>query len=232
MIISQLNAQTPIHEFNFNGNLNCVTNKSKFYGVVSYITDREGKANRAINLKNNSLDAIINDLPLENSPRTVSIWVKFNNITTPNYIWGYGSPQNNGYYGLLQQGTTSQYASLNLASWGAGNDRIITTPISVNTWYNYTTTFDGFTSRIYRNGVLLDSYNNPNRNTLGSIFKIGKINSLISIDADVDDLKIYDVSLSEDQIMELYNTTPILLSNDSIYTNKPQKETSKAVKSL
>ncbi|WP_348813407.1 LamG domain-containing protein [Flavobacterium maritimum] len=221
-------SQTPVQDFNFNGSLVNKTKTATFNGTAKYVVDKTGNPKGAIRLINESLEANIGNLPQGNSPRTVSIWVKFNDITEANYIWGYGSPLNAKYCGLIHQEAYSASSDLCIAGWGASHDLITTATLVENTWYNYTFTYDGNVSSIYRNGILLKSFKGTNRNTLGSVFKIGKANTLISINADIDDLKIYDIALTREQVASLYDLTPILVSNDEIsesdYSNKDKKQ--------
>ncbi|MNF34502.1 hypothetical protein D3C84_153440 [compost metagenome] len=207
-------SQTPIQDFNFNGSLVNKLKTATFNGTVKYVTDKTGNPKGAIRLINEGLEANIGNLPQGNTPRTVSIWIKFNDIKEANYIWGYGSAANAKYCGLLHQGAYSTTSDLCIAGWGPSNDLITTTTLAENTWYNYTFTYDGNISKIYRNGILLKTFKGPNRNTLGSVFKIGKANTLISINADIDDLKIYNIVLTQEQVASLYDSTPILVAND------------------
>jgi hypothetical protein len=213
MFVSYLNvnAQNPIQEFNFNGTLNNANNTTSFMGTDNFVTDRAGVVKGAQRLSNKALEAVIDNLPQENSARTVSIWVKFNDISSANYIWGYGTAYNAQYYGLLQQGTTSSNSDLSLAGWGATNDVIVSTALAKDVWYNYTITYDGKVSKIYRNGQLLKAVNGITRATKGNIFRMGEINITVGINADVDDLKIYDVALTDSQVTALYDSSKPLV---------------------
>jgi len=199
-----INAQTPIQEFNFNGTLNNTANTTSFMGIDNFVADRAGDIKGAQRLTNKALEAVIDNLPQGKSARTISIWVKFNDISNANYIWGYGNAYNAQYCGLLQQGTASSNSDLSLAAWGASNDVIVSTPLEKYVWYNYTITYEGTTSRIYRDGKLLKYLEGMIRSTKGNIFRLGEINTTIGINADVDDLKIYDVALTPEQVSELY----------------------------
>ncbi|MET3027897.1 LamG domain-containing protein [Flavobacterium sp. UW10123] len=199
-----VNAQTPIQEFNFNGTLNNTANTISFIGTNNFVADRAGVVKGAQRLNNKALEAVIDNLPQGKSSRTISIWVKFNDISNPNYVWGYGNPFNAQYCGLLQQGTTSSNSDLSLAAWGASNDVIVSTPLEKNVWYNYAITYEGTTSKIYRDGKLLKYLEGMARSTNGNIFRLGEINTMVGINADIDDLKIYNVALTPDQIRELY----------------------------
>lgn len=208
-----VNAQNTIQEFNFNSTLSNTSNTVSFFGVANYVKDRIGVVNGALRVVNSVLEVTIPNLPLSNSQRTVSIWVKYNDVTTPNYIWGYGSLTNAQYFGLLQQSATNSYSDLNLAGWGPTNDIIVSTTITTGTWYNYTVTYDGLTSRIYRDGELIKSSISPRKLTSSLIFVIGKMGSAVSINADIDDLKIYDVALSKEEVATIYNKGSIVVSN-------------------
>ncbi|SFC79115.1 LamG-like jellyroll fold domain-containing protein [Flavobacterium phragmitis] len=208
LFVSYLNvtAQTPIQEFNFNGTLNNTANTTSFMGIDNFVADRAGEARGAQRLNNKALEAVIDNLPQGKSARTVSIWVKFNDISSANYIWGYGNAYNAQYCGLLQQGTSSSNSDLSLAAWGASNDVIVSTPLEKYVWYNYTITYEGATSRIYRDGKLLKYLEGMTRATNGTIFRLGEINTTIGINADIDDLKIYNVALTPEQVKDLYES--------------------------
>jgi hypothetical protein len=221
VFVFHVSAQTPIQEFNFNGNRSNTQNSNSFLGVAKFVNDRTGLANSAIRVVNSPLEVTMPDLPLSNASRTISIWVKYNDITAANYIWGYGSSYNAQYFGLLQQSTTTSKSDLNLACWGPANDAIVNTSIAINTWYNYTVTYDGLTSKIYRNGELIKSTISPRKLTSGIVFAIGRMGTSISINADIDDLKIYNVALSSEQVAELYNSSSVLAPNDVAVVNSP-----------
>lgn len=199
-----INAQTTIQEFDFNGTLTNTTNDVSFSGNAIFVNDRKGVPNGAIRLTNSYIEAMVLNLPPANSSRTVSIWVKYNDLTKPNYIWGYGSLYYARYFGLLQEIATDSKSDLNLAGCGDENDAIVTTTVTPDTWYNYIVTYDGFTSKIYRNGELIKSSISPRKLTSGIVFSIGKKGASVSINADIDDLKIYDVALSDEEVASLY----------------------------
>ncbi|WP_269222566.1 MULTISPECIES: LamG domain-containing protein [Flavobacterium] len=217
IITFQINAQTkPIEEFNFNGNRSNTENSNSFLGISKFVADRVGNANNAIRIVNSPMEITIPNLPVSNKARSVSVWVKYNDISIPNYIWGYGSSFNAQYFGLVQQSTLTAKSDLNLASWGPANDAIVTTTIAINTWYNYTVTFDGLTSKIYRNGTLIRSSITPRKLTSGNVFTIGKMGTSVSINADIDDLKIYDVALSPEEVLNVYEYSSVLAPNDVV----------------
>lgn len=242
MFVSYLNvnAQNPIQEFNFNATLNNTQNTITFMGTNNFVMDRMGNVNGAQRLHNKALEAVIDDLPQNNSSRSVSIWVKLNDIASANYIWGYGTAYNSQYCGLLQQGTASSNSDLSLAGWGASNDVIVSTQLAKNVWYHYVITYDGSVSKIYRDGVLLKSLTGITRSTKGNIFRLGEINTTVGINADIDDLKIFNVAMTDEQVAALYEESkpvvaivaaqPAKVTKAVAATSKP-KTAAKAVSS-
>lgn len=230
MFVSYLNvnAQNPIQEFNFNETLNNTANTTSFMGTNNFVTDRAGVAKGAQRLTNRALEAVIDDLPQGSNARSVSIWVKFNAITSANYIWGYGTAYSAQYCGLLQQGTTSPNSDLSLAGWGASNDVIVSTPLVKEVWYQYTITYDGKSSKIYRNGELLKSVDGIARSTKGNIFRLGEINTTVGINADIDDLKIYNVALTPEQVTASYDSSKFVIT--AVAAAEPAANTAKTVK--
>ena len=229
MFVSFLSAtaQNPIEEFNFNGTLVNATNTTSFIGTDNFVSDRNGAPNSAQRLVNKGMEAVIPDLPQDNKTRTITIWVKLNDIEKANYIWGYGTAFNAQYCGLLHQGTVSSNSDLSLAGWGASNDIIVSSSLLKNTWYQYSITFDGTVSKIYRDGKLLKSVSGINRSTKGTIFRLGEINTTVGINADIDDLKIYNVAMTGEQVLKEYNSSkPTIVISESV-VSKPEKSSGK-----
>lgn len=202
-----INAQNPVQEFNFNGNLNNGDKTITLLGTPNFVNDRMGTPKAAQRLTNKILQGVVGDLPQDNKPRSISLWIKFNTVASANYIWGYGGAVNTQYFGLLQQNATSGNSDLSLVGWGDTNNIIVSVPLQKEVWYQYNITYDGITSKIYRNGELLKSTDGISRLTKGYILRLGQLNATISINADVDDLKIYNVAMTQEQVMESYNSS-------------------------
>ncbi|MCD9576775.1 LamG domain-containing protein [Flavobacterium soyae] len=209
MFVSFLNAnsQNPVQEFNFNGNLNSADNTISFLGTPVFVNDRMGTAKGALRLSNKAFQAVVGDLPQGNKPRTISIWVKFNAVTAANYVLGYGTAANTQYFGFVQQASAGGNSEVNLAGWGPGNDVAAFVPLSKDIWYMYSITYDGNISKIYRNGELLKAAEGISRSTKGYILSIGKLNAAASINADIDDIKLYTVAMTDEQVMESYTSS-------------------------
>lgn len=209
MFVSFLNtnAQNPVQEFNFNGNLNSADNSISFLGAPVFVNDRMGGPKSALRLTNKSYQAVVGDLPQENKPKTISVWVKFNAINTANYILGYGTAANGQYFGLIQQPAASGSSDLSLVGWGDANNVVVSVPLAKDIWYFYSVTYDGNVSKIYRNGELLKSVEGIQRSAKGYILNIGKLNTSTSINADIDDIRLYSVAMTDEQVREAYNSS-------------------------
>src|SRR6218665_1073581 len=120
MFVSFLNtnAQNPVQELTFNGNLNSAYNTISFLGTPVFVNDRMGAPKSALRLTNKAYQAVVGDLPQDNKPKTFSVWVKFNAVTAANYMFGYGTAVNGQYFGLIQQPTVSGSSDLSLVGWG------------------------------------------------------------------------------------------------------------------
>ncbi|KAF2081825.1 LamG domain-containing protein [Flavobacterium sharifuzzamanii] len=201
------NAQNPVQEFNFNGNLNSADNTISFLGAPVFVNDRMGMPKSALRLTNKAYQAVIGELPQDNKPKTISVWVKFNGINIPNYILGYGAAVNGQYFGLVQQPVSGSNSDLSLVGWGDNNNVIVSVPLVKETWYMYSITYDGNISKIYRNGELLKSMGGIQRSAKGYILNLGKLNTSTSINADIDDLRLYSVAMTDEQVKEAYNSS-------------------------
>ncbi|KAF2334854.1 LamG domain-containing protein [Flavobacterium daemonense] len=198
------NAQNPVQEFNFNGTLSSADNTITLLGAPNFVNDRMGTPKAAQRITNKVLQGVVGDLPQENKPRSISFWVKFNTVASANYIFGYGTAVNGQFFGLLQQPTTSGNSDLSLVGWGDANNLIASVPLQKEVWYQYNITYDGTISKIYRNGELLKSATGIIRATKGYILRLGQINTTTVLNADIDDLKIYNVAMTDEQVKDAF----------------------------
>lgn len=201
------NAQNPVQEFYFNGNLNSADNSISFLGTPLFVNDRMGSPKSALRLTNKTYQAVVGELPQDNKPKTISVWVKFNAVNIPNYILGYGAAVNGQYFGLVQQPVSGSNSDLSLVGWGDANNVIVSVPLVKEVWYFYSITYDGNVSKIYRNGELLKSAEGIQRSAKGYILNLGKLNTSTSINADIDDLRLYSVAMTDEQVKEAYNSS-------------------------
>ena len=213
-----INAQTPIYKFEFNAsaaessNSSIVFNTYQASGNHTFVTDRFGNANSAVTTVSNSstLDVNLPNLPLGNATRSISVWIKVNlapNNTTFNTVnvFNYGTQQLNQSFGLQQS-----FNRINAYGWS--NDAL--SPMGerfglnphLENWIHYVMTFDGANVKVYRNGTQVISDTKPQWNTVGNIFTL---NGSAAAGASAqgifyDDLEIYDVVLTEQQIKNVY----------------------------
>lgn len=223
MFVSFLNAnaQNPVQEFNFNGNLSSADNTISFLGTPTYVNDRLGVPKGALRLTNKALQAVVGELPQGSKPKTISLWVKFNAVNAANYIFNYGAPVNGQYFALLQQPAVAGNSDVSLVGWGDSNNVVASVSLAKETWYMYSVTYDGNVTKIYRNGELLKAVEGIQRSAKGYILSLGKLNTATSINADIDDLKLYTVAMTDEQVLESYNSSkpPVTASQASPVSN-------------
>lgn len=198
-------------------------------GVFSF--DRFANENRSIYF--DGIDSYVeglnpgNNLPAGNSPRTISVWIKSLEASNDRNVfhYGYDIPSNTNYHLLL---TSGRYAAIG-NGWGFGllytdND------IGDTTWHFLTAVYEGNSTnlhKIYIDGKLdtVGIISNEPNTFLTTNWKIGRFmgggQSLLGY---LDDLKVYDIALSDYQIWDMYKagtTAPALLSpaNDSTIVN-------------
>ena len=197
-----------VTEYNFNNTYNNINGNTPFSSNTgtSFVTGRNGDSNGALNIFDSGSNATIPNLPYGNSARSVSFWVKINSWNPGGefsmvYSYGQGSASNANGVGLLSQ---------HVGHFGYANNHTYTSTNTIihqlATWYHYVMTYDGTTSRIYRNGALLASQAKT-WNTLNNsnIFKLGVgVGGEISFNGAIDDLKIYNYAVTDAEAMNLY----------------------------
>lgn len=232
--IGTTNAQTPIYEFNFD---NTMANSFGSGSIspwsevnlgglnsVSYVVDRNGQANSAINIPaTSSFTANAPLLPQSNAARSISFWVKFigdtDNKNFPVTGWGTGNP--NQAFGFWRTGIQNSYYT-----WGSGNDyNVPQTNAQIqannNGWVHIAITYTGTTLSIFFNGVDAGNYQRT-LNTTGVTLSLNRlVNGSVgnATATQIDDLKIYDTALTTAQVLNLYNPNasgnPPVISNVS-----------------
>lgn len=201
----------------FNGNANDQSGNAS-NGTPTDVTltsDRFGAANTAYSFNGTSsnIEALIYNIPIYNSPRTISGWFKTNDA--------FAAP--NKYeicifnYGILEK---TQRLSLSVYSKGYLN--VVNGPVfsdnsfyinnfdySNNDWYFYTLTYDGSKASIFINGEFV-SENIISLNTTGNTLKIGQRISGDTTDESfkgkIDDIGIWNRVLTQTEIIALYES--------------------------
>lgn len=232
LVLTSLNvvAQTPIHQYSFDGNLansngtNAFVPNNSF--AYTYVEDRHGNPSSALKCfaaggTSQSFSTSLPNLPQGNAPRTISVWAKFDPYATHGEeldVFYYGTSATNQAFGLYQTNTLTR-------AYGYSADINYTSPnSSYNTisWFHYIISYDGTTAKLYRNGMLLASANMPTWNTTGTTLFLNKNSSSMGqpykdgLRTVYDDLKIYDVALSEQQVKDMYLNEAPINTNDII----------------
>lgn len=236
-IFSLVEAQTPIYKFSFDNSVSEAndseitfqsstavdepssegsTNQSN-NSLAYYTEDRFGNSNSALstNFENNtSYTVSLPNIPQGSATRSVSVWISYQELLSlPNFIdiFNYGNQSINQSFGLRQ-------LTQAIRSYGWAND--IDSPGSefygfnnLAGWYHFVMTFDGTNVQVFRNGHLIVSGTKPEWNTNGTTFRLNVGSPLASgFGVAYDDLEIYDVVLTEEQIREMY----VQQSNDTL----------------
>lgn len=234
----------------FCGNAND-TSGNNFNGTVSgatLTTDRFGNTNAAysFNGTNNyiTLPSTVNQQIINSY--TISLW--FNSQTNATNFDGYeiiGDRDVNSYvyryrmvYGI-SQATEYPYNSITLASCNATACKFVSTTAPVlNVWDNYVISYDGNTKvfKGYKNGILIGTENNTpfvagNRQiNLGRVVAPNYPNGFSFVNGKIDDVAIYNRSLNDSEISNLYNAnvcyesitvTDTLIINTGILSYNP-----------
>jgi hypothetical protein len=189
-----------LHEFKFD-NTYSNTSSTINFSNAAFTTDRAGISNSALSLTGNGSTATIPNLPLGNSARTVSMWFRLGTLNSNyNFLFSYGT--GSAPYGAFVVPT--------FVNAFAPNHQV-TSPHVANQWYHYVFSYDGTTSRIYRNGILIgtstvavNTVNNSN------LFRLGLSETGVTgyFNGAIDDLKIYNRALSANEVYEVYGQTP------------------------
>ena len=143
--------------------------------------------------------------PGGDSPRTLTAWIKPNSVSGYTTIAGWG---NDSYHQLFNISLNNG----NLFWHGYSNDWGGSTIMNPDTWYHIVATYDGTTQKLYVNGNLDGSYV-PSYDLMtgtGNVV-IGKFPDALNIryfDGIIDDVSIWNTSLTQEQIQSNMSTAP------------------------
>ena len=219
------NPMSTIAEYNFDNTYNNILGSRPFTANTgtSFTQDRNGNANSALNLVSIGTTAVIPNLPYNSDSRTISVWVKnysYNWFVASACPFSYGTTANAYELAMYQ----SVFA-LNPYPGPFASHYVDLTPLNItnalNTWNHYVVSYNGTTSKIYKDGALLSSSNTALTTANNSdIFRLGLLNALNSdyFDGAIDDLKIYNYALTDAEVTSLF-TNNSLLATDNFNLN-------------
>jgi hypothetical protein len=234
LAIPQSQPATLIYHFPFNGNYDSVVNTGAFACTnlppfANNLTTPNSAisvnvANSNASRSTDSPTANLALLPKGNAPRSFAFRINYNDLGSEQSVFGYGfnDYNNNGF----RYSQTSNNAIV--SSSGANNTVSFLTPSAQNVWNNYVVTFDGYSTRVYSDGVQVGSalrQSNQALNTVVQTLVLGKNyhntgNGFQSAEGSngsflLDDLRIYTGVLTNAEISAL-NVT---LSNEKFSKN-------------
>ena len=177
---------------------------------MTYGTDRSGVANKALFINGTGTTVSLPNIPVGNSSRTFSFWIKPTQNNGANRIFSYGSPSGTAAYG-------ASFDATRVYNFNWTNNLSFVQSTSLNVWKHIVCTYEQSTNTasLYTDGVLRTSgtfsWSTANNGILylGSLF--GETGSRYI--GFLDDLQIYNYALGQADITSLY-TNNTLSSSD------------------
>ncbi len=182
----------------------------------NFVTDRSGNANSAVFLENYKalVSGNIPTLPSAGSKRSVSFWFKRARTVPAEhhsiFVWGTETATN--AYGV----TINNDNTVTNFGWQADETSQTASALTTN-WDHYVVTYsDTKVVCIYKNGVLIRT-GSQNWNTIGSVLTLGSKTSggLTNIYGYLDDFELYNTTLSQAQVNNLFTNGTAVLSTQN-----------------
>jgi len=189
----------------FNGNAQDGSGNGN-HGTVNgatLTTDRFGNQNGAYNFSNSVISINSANMPLGNSNRSISLWFQASQVPPgSNVMLFYGSTQSNQGCGLSLTPTGFVFIS-----WINNDIHFSFTSIQTNVWNKLVAVYESNVSKLYLNGVLLQSiYSGVNRNTVSGPLHFGFDGGSQYFIGKLDDIGIWNRALTQQEITNLYNS--------------------------
>lgn len=140
------------------------------------------------------------NIPLGNSNYTISVWFNANSLGSGGFV-GWGG------YGATNQVTALRLTTTGLNHYWWGNDLIIDTPISLNTWYYVVARFNGTNREIWLNNVKIanDTPGSSHNVTQSTNLTVGRTYTNEYFNGKLSNLEIYNRAISDAEMTEIYN---------------------------
>jgi len=199
----------------FSGNANDISGNGlngTVFGTALLSTDRNGNQNSAYEF--DGVDDYINTFStFDFESRSLSLWIN------PYAVNGSGGNGNNTltHVAITQDDNNLEYGILRvdidngeLKLWAGGITGIYTQSISENQWYHLVLIRDLNTTKYYVDGQLVGSGTSDNTGSTFNpnqdfIIGAGRSTSNQFFNGKIDEVRVYNIALNEDQIVKLFN---------------------------
>lgn len=199
-----------VAEYNFDNTYTNVNGSTPFTSnsSTSFVADRHGNATGAVNLDFTAMQATIPFLPISNSARSVSLWIKSPTaVVSDNIVFSYGTNNTDNSYGL-------SFGTNFIRNFGFNNDLENPFVLTTDDWKHVVCTYNATgTATIYIDGVSLISDSKPTWNTNNSVFRLGFTENSNPSTFSIDDLKIYNYALSQTEVTNLFTNNTLTSEN-------------------
>jgi formylglycine-generating enzyme required for sulfatase activity len=156
----------------------------------------EGKLGLGIRFDGVSFSEIDTNLPLENSPRSLGLWIKNIDGNVACHIINYGVFETAKSFGIL--GINGKWRFFDQ------NGGLDTGMLIDAEWHHHAITFDGRLLIYYIDGMVVAS-TEKQLNTATSQLRIGGLGDPVNnLTGTVDEINVFDVALTESQVQELF----------------------------
>lgn len=198
---------------NNDGSAGSTLNATLGIGNSAPTWSNDGKSGKSLSFDGNNdyvSTAVGTGLPSNNAPQTISVWAK------------YTSTPNTSNLLSLSNGTSSTQLGFKtgpsiVAVWKYSGTTLATATLpSTNAWHQYVYTYDGTTNKLFIDGLLANSSTTAVQTGSPSSLQIGRFLQNSEYFAGyIDEVKIYDYALSEDQVKVDYNQNSNMLMGGS-----------------
>jgi hypothetical protein len=143
------------------------------------------------------------NIPIGNSEYTLSAWIALSTSWSAQGIMSIGGFETGNQSNALRTGTTNQFINY----WW-GNDLSANSSLpNPNSWINVVAKFNGTTRSLFINGSSIGSDTPVGHNVTNSNIQIAKTYNNEYLNADIAQVLIYDVALSDSDILDNFNNT-------------------------